>query len=283
MSGKVRQWRMSRTALLLLLAATGPGMAAPAPTPAPTPPAPAADTIQPDRPGIADGSLVIGPRRFQVEIGLQQEFRSSSHQDEQRLFLPTLLRFGVDSRWEARIESNTLTYTRTSESGAGVHRTFGYSPVSAGAKYHFQDAKERTGNLSLGAILRLFPPSGSSDFRTHHLNGDFRLAADWGLAPDWALNPNVGVAVYEDDAGKLFPAGLAAVTLTYGPNNRIQPFVDVGLQSPEQTAGRTALIFDGGGTYLLNPDTQLDLSLGTGLAGRTPPHLFWTAGISRRF
>ena len=143
--------------------------------------------------------------------------------------------------------------------------------------------KSGIGNLSLGAILRLFPPSGSSDFGTHHLNGDLRLTADWGLAPNWALNPNVGVAVYEDDAGKLFTAGLAAVTLTYGPNNRIQPFADLGLQSPEQTAGRTALIFDGGGTYLLNPDTQLDLSLGTGIAGRTPPRLFWTAGVSRRF
>ena len=221
---------MIRTALFLLLTAAGPGIAAPAP--APTPPAPAVDTIQPDRPGIADGSTVIGPGRFQVETGLQQEFRSTSHRDEQRLFIPTLLRFGVDNRWEARIETNALTYTRTAEPEAGVHRTF---------------------------------------------------VADWGLGPDWALNPNVGVAVYEDGAGRIFTAGLAAVTLTYGPNNRIQPFADVALQSPEETAGRTALIFDGGGTYLLNPNTQLDLSLGTGLAGRTPPRLFWTAGISRRF
>jgi hypothetical protein len=88
------------------------------------------DVIQPDRPGIADGSLVIGPRRFQFETGLQQEFRSRSHVDEQRLFTPTLLRFGVDNRWEARIESNALTYTRTSETVAGVNQTFGYSPVS---------------------------------------------------------------------------------------------------------------------------------------------------------
>src|SRR5205085_6301547 len=146
---------MIQTVLLLcLLLTAGPSTVVPALTPAPPPAAPAADTIQPDRPGIADGSLVIGPRRFQVEIGLQQEFRSGSRRDEQRLFVPTLLRFGLDNRWEARIETNALTYTWTSESGTGVHRTFGYSPVSVGTKYHFQDAKPQTGNLSLGAILR---------------------------------------------------------------------------------------------------------------------------------
>src|SRR5690242_4237338 len=134
---------MSRRVLILLLGVTGTALAAPAPPSAPPPPAPAADTIQPDRPGIADGSLVIGPRRFQIELGLQQEFRSSHHQDDQRLFVPTLLRFGVDNRWEARIETNSLTYDRASASGAGAHRTIGYSPVSVGAKYHFQDAKER--------------------------------------------------------------------------------------------------------------------------------------------
>lgn len=277
---------MRGTLLALLLATIGPGIAAPSPAPvptAPTPSAPAADVIQPDRPGIADGSTVIGPHRFQVEIGVQQEYHRDNGLDVRRLFLPTLLRVGVNTRWEGRIETNSFSYAHVSGPGVGGQSTSGYAPVSLGAKYHFQDVKERTSNLSLGAILRLFAPSGSSDFRTHHLNSDLRLVADWGFAPDWALNPNVGIAVYEDDAGKLFTAGLAAVTLTYGPNNRIQPFADLGLQSPETTAGRTALIFDGGGTYLLNPDTQLDLSLGTGLTGRTPPHFLWSAGISRRF
>jgi hypothetical protein len=101
---------------------------------------------------------------------------------------------------------------RSSEPGAGVGQTSGYSPVSIGGKYHFREARESTGNLSLGVILRMFPPSGSSDFRIHHLTSDLRLAADWNLAPDWALNPNLGVALYEDDAGKIFTAGLIALT-----------------------------------------------------------------------
>jgi hypothetical protein len=233
----------------------------------------AEEPIQPDRPGIADGSTVIGTGHFQSEIGVQRQ-DSGGQRGGHMLFTPVLLRYGFDRRWEGRLETNAFTQTRA---------TSGYSPVSLGVKYHFQDAREGTGNLSLGTILRIFAPSGSSDFRTHHVTADLRLAADWNVAPNWALNPNVGVAIYEDDTGKPFAAGLGALTLTYGPSDRFQPYVDVGIQSPEGTAGRTAVIFDGGATYLLNRDTQLDFGIGTGLTGRTTPDLLWTVGVSRRF
>ena len=241
------------------------------------------EPIQPDRPGIADGSLVVGPRRFQVEVGVQRQTSSGQGRDDRILFTPTLLRYGFDQRWEARIETNAFTQERTLMPDTGAHSTSGYSPVSVGAKYHFRDATAKNGNLSLGTILRLFAPSGSSDFRTHHLTGDLRLAGDWSIGPNWALNPNVGVAVYEDNAGQVFPAGLFALTLTYSPNKPLQPFLDVGIQSPEEKAGRTALLFDGGATYLLNNDTQIDFGVGPGLLGRTTPDLFWTAGVSYRF
>tara|TARA_R100000935_G_scaffold52445_1_gene79619 strand:+ start:297 stop:746 length:450 start_codon:yes stop_codon:yes gene_type:complete len=35
------------------------------------------DYINPDRPGLADGSNVVGADRIQVETGIQQEYRSS--------------------------------------------------------------------------------------------------------------------------------------------------------------------------------------------------------------
>jgi outer membrane putative beta-barrel porin/alpha-amylase len=245
--------------------------------------APAAEPIQPDRPGIADGSLVIGARHFQIEAGVQGQDQSTGDQDARALFTPTLLRLGIEEHWEARLETNAYSHTHVSGPGIPTERSSGYSPISLGVKYHFRDAKESTGNLSLGTILRLFPPSGSSDFRTHHVTGDLRLAADWNLAPEWALNPNVGVAVYEDETGKSFAAGLFALTLTYAPNKRLQPYADVGLQAPEERGGRTAVLFDGGATYLLNRDTQIDFGIGTGLKGRTAPDFFWTVGLSYRF
>src|SRR3982751_4476876 len=67
------------------------------------------EMINPDRPGSADGSTVVRPQTFQIESGLQLEYRRSGDTHEHTLFVPTLLRFGVAKRWEARVEGNTFT------------------------------------------------------------------------------------------------------------------------------------------------------------------------------
>ena len=48
------------------------------------------DYINPDRPGIADGSNVVGTGHIQVETGLQREYRSSNGAQSRTLFLPTV-------------------------------------------------------------------------------------------------------------------------------------------------------------------------------------------------
>jgi Putative MetA-pathway of phenol degradation len=240
------------------------------------------DLINPDRPGIADGSNVVGASRFQIETGLQQEFRRNGALDERRLFVPTLLRIGLNDSWEARIESNVYGWMRQSDAGMGITRSEGTMPVSLGAKYHFQDSNG-VKQPSLGAILRIFPASGSKSFRTRHATGDIRMAADWDFATNWSLNPNVGLAVNEDSQNQVFTAGLFAMTLNYNPNKTLNFFVDTGVQSPEEKNGKSAIIYDAGVAYLIGRDIQLDFSVGTGAVGATPPRKFVSAGISMRF
>lgn len=118
------------------------------------------DLINPDRPGIADGSTVIGRGRFQLEGGFQQEFRHSDGATEHTHFIPTLFRVGLSARWEARFESNTVTQDRVSAPGGVTDRTSGFAPVSFGLKFHIQDSAG-VRHPSLGTILRVFPASGS--------------------------------------------------------------------------------------------------------------------------
>jgi len=252
-------------------------------TPAEQPSDNSDDTINPDRPGIADGSTVVGGHRFQIELGVQHEYRSDSGSSEHTWFIPTLLRFGVNDHWEVRVETNGYIYDRLFAPGAGITRTDGYAPVAVGFKHHWQDSKGPE-QPSLGVIFRLFPPSGSGAFASSHAQYDLRLAADWDFAPSWSLNPNVGFGRYEDSNGTVFTTGLFAMTLTRIVDKRIQVFADIALQSPEQaTEARMSTIADAGITYLLDKNTQLDASAGTGISGRTPPHPFWSVGYSRRF
>jgi hypothetical protein len=187
---------------------------------------------------------------------------------------------GLDQNWELRMESNVYTWTK-SNIAQGNQLREGASPTSIGVKYHFIESKDLE-QPSVGAILRVFPASGSGGFRTHHATGDFRLAADWDFAPQWSLNPNIGVALYEDGLQRIFTAGLFAATLSYSPSKIVNVFVDTGVQSPETKYGKTSAIFDAGIAYIIGHDVQLDISVGVGGAGVTPPHPFLSAGISKR-
>jgi Putative MetA-pathway of phenol degradation len=275
-----------RRALTLALAAIASVTRATAQSqPTPQSPQPAVDTtelINPDRPGIADGSRVIKQGQAQIEFGLQEEHRRENVSTRTTtVFIPTLLRFGLTQRLELRVESNSVTSTRTTTDGAPVERRTGYSPVSLGFKCQISDS-HGDGRRSFGMIVRVFPPSGSTDFRNDKYTGDARLAADWDFAPKLSLNPNVGAARQEDSRGRAFVAALGALTLNYLPTEKLNPFVDAGFQSPEETGGASALTLDTGVAYIIGRDLQVDLSVGRGVRGLTPPRPFVAIGMSLR-
>jgi hypothetical protein len=222
-----------------------------------------ADLVNPDRPGIADGSAVVGPGIFQIEAGLERDHDADGHS----IATPLLLRYGISKAFEVRVEGNGYIHA---DSGSG------FAPVSIGAKYHFADSP------SLGVIARLFVPSGTGAQRSHSTNGDVRLAADINLGTKWSLNPNIGV-VSQDDGDGRFTAGTAALTLQYNLSDRANVFVDGALETPEQRGGGTSLIFDTGAAWIVGRNTQFDVSAGWGARGTTVPTVFLAAGISRRF
>lgn len=243
---------------------------------------PTDDYINPDRPGIADGSTTVGLAHFQIETAIRLEYRRNGDEREHTTFIPTLLRYGLSKSWEFRVEGNTFTWQRQHDPALGNTHSNGFAPTSIGLKYNIVEASGST-QPSIGAIVRVFPPSGSGDLRNSRTTGDFRLAADWNFADKWSLNPNVGVAVYEDDTKRSYAAGLFAATLNYNPSKIVNLFVDTGLQYPEEKNGHASLIFDVGAAYIIGHDIQIDLSVGTGAAGTKPPHPFLAAGFSKRF
>jgi len=70
--------------------------------------------IDADRPGLADGSHVIGAGQIQLETAYQQERHRDDDVPSRLSFAPTLLRVGLTSRVEARIESSTYARQRFS-------------------------------------------------------------------------------------------------------------------------------------------------------------------------
>lgn len=230
-----------------------------------------------DRPGIADGSDVVGAGRWQMETGLVRGARRSGESPRRTVFFPTLLRLGLNEHWEVRLDSNVHAWMRDSD-GA---RTQAYAPFSVGFKYRFMEA---AGSVpSLAAIARVTPPSGSNMLKTRRTTADLRVAADWQLSEQWSLNPNIGWAIDEDDDGRRYSATLFAVTLAYKPVPTLELFVDTGARKPEARGAGSAAVYDAGIAYLVSRDIQVDLSVGVRGTGSTPPRSFVATGVSLRF
>jgi hypothetical protein len=241
-----------------------------------------AHLIEADRPGIADGSTTVNAGVAQAEIGVQSDRQNLGGVRTVDTTLPTLLRYGITDRLEGRIETDLVSNSRTTVNGESTRST-DLAPLSAGVKYHFLDSDKNTLRPSLGLIARLFVPSGSGESKQTRFTGDVRLAADIDLSEKWQLNPNIGAAIDRDDSGRRFTAALGAMTLQYSVSERVLPFIDIGVETPEARSAGASVILDGGIAWIVRPDTQLDIAVAHGVSGRTSPDFSWTAGVSRRF
>lgn len=221
------------------------------------------DLINPDRPGIADGSKVIDRGQLQIEAGLQYE-----RHDVGFVFVPTLVRVGVLQRLEVRVEGNTLTH---------ADGETGFAPISFGAKAALVQSDE---GPTLGVIVRGFPASGTSEFRNEHFTGDVRLAADIPIGKRFSLNPNAGGARYENN-GQTYGASVFALTVNYQPTDRLNPFVDIGVQSSTGEGTAASVTLDAGVAWIIGRDIQFDVSVGQGLNGDAP-RPFVAGGFSIR-
>lgn len=208
------------------------------------------DLIDADRPGIADGSHTVKRGAFQFEFGPQTQ-----RDDGVRTFsTPTLLRYGLTERFEARVESEGYQRSRGQSS---------WAPVSAGFKYHFLDTP------STGVIARVFQRG----------TADVRLASDINVGEKWSINPNAGLVSQKD--GERFTAALAALTVQYNFSDVSNGFVDGGYQSREDRNGGASLIVDTGAAWITGRNTQFDVSAGWGIRGSTS--FFVSAGVSHRY
>ncbi len=218
------------------------------------------DTINPDRPGIADGSATVDRGTFQIEAGGERDDDAATRV----LVTPLLLRYGLTKDLELRVE--TLGYGRVLGFGED-----GWSPLSGGLKWHFADEDPKTHRPSLGVIARVFPRSGSGVFKSDTTVGDVRLAADLTLNDKWSLNPNIGAAFGDGST-----SGLAALTAQYNLTDKANVFIDGGYAD-------SALLLDVGGALIVGRNLQLDASIGWRAHGMNAPNVFVAAGISRRF
>ncbi len=237
-----------------------------------------AQSIATDRPDQTECPSIVPKGMFQLETGFQYE---ADKQDSVRLrnftYCTSLIKYGISDYAEIRliIEYSGDTQLFASEQRQKSH-TSGLSPVAVGMKLAICEEKGIIPKTSLIVHADL-PYFGSPEVRPKSIVPRFRFTMSHSLSDRTSLSYNLGAEWNEAD-----PIPTHIYTLTLGRNLSDKwgmylesyGFLNKNLPTDHRV--------DGGVTYLITNNLQLDASAGVGLTAFSP-NSFVGFGCSWRF
>ncbi len=217
-----------------------------------------AESINADRPDLANSAETVGSGKWQLESGIQRS--SVEGVGGSRIDLPLLLRIGLGPSWEGRWETEGPFWEESKEGKT----TTGLDGMGLGAKWTLL-RKEGSVLETAGLLGEFSAQQTESGWRVQE--AILTLAMDLALRGDWGLTVNLGYGLenpFESTSGQWSLAGSLGVPLT----GSLSGYTEVSRVARE--IGEGTLGVDGGMKWLSSPNTQWDLS-----AGR-----FWTGSES---
>lgn len=229
-----------------------------------------------DRPTQAISPNLVGKGFFQIETGAIYINRKDASTELNNLRLgTTLLRYGILKNLELRLESSFQS-TRIDSINVDFDTTYsGLGSVTAGFKVFICKEKGIRPALAIvGSIT--FRHLGDESYAPVYSFPVGNLAASHTLSKRWSLGYNIGFAYNGSSPDGFF---VYSAFSGYKISERLWSFVEVYGKFDHGDFPRTRL--DGGFTYLLRNNIQLDLTGGYGLNSNVK-RFFINGGISWR-
>ena len=225
-----------------------------------------------DRPDFTESASVPGHGRVQVEGGWTVE-EGGGHRAHS--LGEVLVRIGVGERFEGRIEPGSWV----SVDDAG-EQTSGIDDAGLGFKVLLLEATPPT--IPAAALLvSSSVPTGDDEIGESGWQPETRLALGWDLSEVWSLGANAGWG-RPQDGGERFDQALGSVALGRSLNSRLGVFAEIYGFAPAAPGGDDAAHADGGFTFAIGPEVQLDVRAGVGLTDAAADWLFGL-GFARRW
>jgi hypothetical protein len=210
-----------------------------------------------DRPDFTESAETIAPGRVQLETGYT--FADEEGDAETHSWGELLVRIGVSRIVELRLGFNSyLQATRPGEDPSGVEDS------SVGVKIKLQEIREGSGRPQVALLLGTTLPTGSSEYRESHLQPGAALALGWALSPRTGLGVNLNYA-YLSEEGEQFSEFAGSLALGYALRHRLGGYIEYFGFKPQSDGGPDTHFLDGGFTWLLSNNAQLDARAGVGL------------------
>lgn len=226
-----------------------------------------AETIRSGRPGQSIDPYAVGAGGIQIQTGNSYTNLSNFFPGPHgRHDWETVLRAGIFNRFELNA---LLNYNRLLLPG-GPSYLNGLNAFHLGLRYHLYTGKGLV--PSLGFQYRVKLRAVSRDFRPPGTGSQFTLVSQQYFGEAWAFTVNTGL---DWDGIQVQPAWFYVLNLSRSIGKRWGVFIE---NYGGRSYGEFQSNFDGGLSFLVTPDFQLDL-----LAGGNRESYFISTGLSWRF
>jgi len=228
-----------------------------------------AESIRSSRPGQAIEAFTVGKRVGQVQAGFAYTWWDVGAFSYGENGYETVLRYGILEK----LELNALLNVTTLGVGDRLSAT-GLSSFHVGAKYNVYEGEGLI--PSVGAQFRLKLPAVSELFRPDNVATQFTISAQNLLTDKLGLTFNTGLDWSGFDSGASW---FYVVNLSHPIADRWGVFIE---NYGNRRRGLTRPYFDGGCSFLINTNLQLDFSAGANFQDLFNEY-FISPGLSWRF
>lgn len=235
-----------------------------------------------DRPDQTESSSTVGPGYIQLEMGWTHSVEDDPVRVIEDSFPETLLRIGLFEQLELRFGYDGYLRQDTSTRPNKTHIDSSGDAL-AGFKWSFWEEQDWRPEAALLAHTTL--PVGRDNISSERFDPDYRLAFSHTLGERIGFSYNLGQAwsTETDSRGERDTLSVFVYSAALGISltERCAGFVEVFGDIPLNAAGGPANSMDGGFTYLLKDNLQLDVLAGLGLS-EAAADWFLGAGFSLR-
>jgi len=232
-----------------------------------------------DRPGLSNAAATVSQGTFQAELGydLSQNTTGEEALSTHSLGL-LLLRYGVTDRIEFRANVGSIGFDEQF-AGTDTELESGYNGAAIEAKIKlFENATTTVSGFSSTSVPLSTGPFESVDDRSQQT---LALLLDGALGQNLTLTVNGGANFFWD-AGEQEDRAVTALfipTLNFAINDQAGAYV--GYFGQYRDTANTNFV-EGGFTYLVSPNTQIDLNGGFRVDDNEDG-FFVGVGLSQRF
>ncbi len=218
-----------------------------------------------DRPDQTESAFVIPKGYFQFEDGFLFENETSENQNIS--YSSMLLRYGLFKNFELRIASE---YNKIKTSG--LDDITGLSPISIGTKIHVNEENGWIPQVAFLVHINL-AHTGNKDFMQNYHSSQMALTFNHTMNNSWSIGYSLGVE-FPSDVG--YSIGTYTIVSGFTISEKVGAFIEAyGDFSKYMYADNK---INGGVTYLLLPNLQLDFAGGFGLSEYSADS-YWGLGI----